>query len=213
MVDRFESIKLVVESLREEDIVVASYIGATKFETGALRPLPSTLLLGMLGGTVALGMGIAIARRNRRVVVITTDGDLLMELGQLSPIVKYNMDNLKIIVLDNEYYESLLTPRPTLTGDGLDLAAIARASGIANSTTATTLKELSTALDNWLDKPESMCVVVKTNRGKSNAPIRHTDPIEDKFRFIRWIEETENINIIGGEQQDKILVKDNIGNS
>jgi len=207
VVDRFECLKSIVDSLQEEDIIVVLALGATKFEIWYLRPLPSTVCLGKLGGTVALGLGIALALPHRRVVVITTDGDLLMELGQLSPIVNQRPKNLKIVVLDNEYYESLETPMPSLTGEGVDLATIALANGVDYSKTVTSLEEFNSEFKNCLKHSQSTCLIVKTKLGKSNAPVRTIDAVEDKYRFVRWIEQKENKTIIGVEQQYKKLVK------
>ena len=195
-VDRYECLKVLTGLLEEDDIVVNLGIGATHFELWQLRPAPSSASMGKLGGTVALGLGIAIALPDNRVVVVTTDGDLLMELGQLSPIADQDPKNLKIIVLDNQYYESLETPRPTLTAGKLDLAGIAKASGIKKTATVDSLEEFETLLTEWLEISEPVCLVVKTNRGKSNAPERLIDHIEDKYRFVRWVEQRHGLDII-----------------
>lgn len=212
-VDRYECLKSMVNKIDDEDILLHLAIGATKFETWHLRPKANTVSLGKLGGTVAFGLGIAIALPHRRVITITTDGDLLMELGQLSPIVAMKPSNLKIVVLDNEHYESLKTVRPSLTGNGLDLATIAKGSGIKYSKTAFSLEDFNKLFIECLSIPESTFIVVKTELGKSNAPVRKFDAVEDKFRFIRWVEETEKTTITGHEQQDKILIKEEYRNT
>src|SRR5437870_10158165 len=90
-----------------------------------------------MGLASSIGLGIALAQPDRRVVVIDGDGSVLMNLGGLTTLARYAPPNLTHIVFDNE---SLLSVGgfPTATSTGSDLAGMARAAGIARARSVTT---------------------------------------------------------------------------
>jgi len=79
-----------------------------------------------LGCTPMVGLGLALARPDRRVAVITGDGDVLMALGSLATIGVKQPRNLSIICLDNGHY-SASGMQPSATAAGVDLAQAANA--------------------------------------------------------------------------------------
>ena len=78
-----------------------------------------------MGSTAMVGLGLALARPDRRVAVITGDGDVLMALGSLATIGVKQPDNLAIVCLDNRHY-SATGMQPSATAAGIDLAGTAR---------------------------------------------------------------------------------------
>jgi len=78
-----------------------------------------------MGLASSMGLGVALAQPERKVVVIDGDGSVLMNLGGLTTLARYAPPNLTHLVFDNE---SLLSVGgfPTATSTGSDLAAIAR---------------------------------------------------------------------------------------
>jgi len=84
---------------------------------------------GAMGGAAAMGLGLALAQPNRRVVVVTGDGELLMNVGTLATIGVLNPPNLSIVCVDNEHYGETGFQR-SHTGRGVDLATMAEAAGI-----------------------------------------------------------------------------------
>ncbi|MGH6917109.1 MAG: thiamine pyrophosphate-dependent enzyme, partial [Geminicoccaceae bacterium] len=85
-------------------------------------------LWGAMGGAAMLGLGLALARPERRVLVITGDGELLMGLGGLATIAVQRPANLALVVFDNERYGET-GMQATHTAHGVDLAAVAAACG------------------------------------------------------------------------------------
>ena len=84
-----------------------------------------------MGGAAVVGLGLALARPERSVVVITGDGELLMGLGSLSTIGAQQPANLSIVVLDNGHFGETGMQR-SHTSLGTDLSAVARGCGIGN---------------------------------------------------------------------------------
>src|SRR5439155_662637 len=77
-------------------------------------------------------LGLALAQPERRVLVFTGDGEMLMGLGSLATIGAQRPGNLAVVVLDNERYGETGMQK-THTGYGTDLAAVAAACGFADS--------------------------------------------------------------------------------
>lgn len=86
-------------------------------------------LVGAMGAAAAMALGLALAQPNRRVVCVTGDGELLMNVGTLATIAVLNPPNLSILCVDNEHYGETGFQR-SHTGRGVDLAKIAEGAGI-----------------------------------------------------------------------------------
>jgi thiamine pyrophosphate-dependent acetolactate synthase large subunit-like protein len=109
------------------DLLVVSGLGSATYDVAAAGDHALNFYLwGAMGGTAMIGLGLALARPERRVAVITGDGDMLMGLGSLATIGVKQPRNLAIIVLDNRSYGET-GMQPSHTAAGIELAAVARA--------------------------------------------------------------------------------------
>lgn len=116
-------------SERGDDLLVVAGLGGANWDATAAGDSPLTFpLWGAMGGTLPMGLGLAIARPDKRVLVLTGDGDLLMSLGCLATVGVQRPENLAVVVLDNERYGETGRQR-TATAGGVDLCAMARAAG------------------------------------------------------------------------------------
>ena len=122
----------VVASLladRGEMLVVAG-LGAPAWDATAAGDHALTFpLWGARGGAAMIGLGLALARPERRVLVITGDGEMLMGLGSLATIAVQAPANLAIAVLDNEHYGET-GMQATHTAHDVDMAGMAAAAGL-----------------------------------------------------------------------------------
>ncbi len=129
------------------DMVVVAGLGSAAWDITAAGDRDLNFpLWGAMGGAVSVGLGIALAQPQRRVAVVTGDGEMLMGLTALTTIAAMAPDNLAILVLDNETYGETGGQR-TNTARGTDLAAMAEAAGIAQSWTVRRQDEVPAALD------------------------------------------------------------------
>ena len=94
-----------------------------------------------MGGAAVMALGVAIAQPKRPVLVITGDGEQLMGLGALATIGAQQPKNLSIVVLDNGLYGETGAQR-SHTSQGTNLAAVARACGIADASEMHKISEL-----------------------------------------------------------------------
>jgi sulfopyruvate decarboxylase subunit beta len=131
------AVKLVRDKRRDDDVVVSSMGNAREWMTlGPLNERDLVLVPSAMGHATSMGLGLALAQPRRRVIVMTGDGSLLMNLGSLVTIAAQAPRNLVVILFDNGVYEVTgAQPTPGAPGaranaDAVDFLAIARASGI-----------------------------------------------------------------------------------
>lgn len=125
------------------DVLVVTGLGSPTYDVHAHGDHEANYYLwGAMGGAALVGFGLAQAQPGRRVMVITGDGEQLMALGGLATIAAAGPTNLDIVVLDNERYGET-GMQTSHTGLGIDIAAIASASGFADTRVVTTDDELA----------------------------------------------------------------------
>jgi len=113
-------------------ITTEQAIGAWRTATGATQnAMPDHLdLVGAMGSASAIGLGLALAQPERKIVVVDGDGSLLMQLGSLVTVAGAAPANLYHFVFENGVYET--SGNQPLPGEGrFDLAAMAQAAGYA----------------------------------------------------------------------------------
>jgi thiamine pyrophosphate-dependent acetolactate synthase large subunit-like protein len=126
---------------RKDTLVVAG-LGASTYDLAAAGDNARNLYLwGAMGGAVMMGLGLALAQPNTPVVVITGDGEMLMGMGSLATVGLQKPKNLSILVLDNEAYGET-GGQMSHTSSAADLVGVARACGIADSKSISTLAEI-----------------------------------------------------------------------
>ena len=108
-------------------LLVVSGLGSATYDVAAAGDHPLNFYLwGAMGGAAMIGLGLALARPDRRVVVLTGDGDMLMGIGSLATIGVRQPENLAIVVLDNSHYGET-GMQPSHTRAGIDLVGMALA--------------------------------------------------------------------------------------
>jgi thiamine pyrophosphate-dependent acetolactate synthase large subunit-like protein len=129
------------------DLLVVAGLGSTAWDVAAVGDHANDFpLWGAMGGAAMLGLGLALAQPEHRVLVVTGDGEMLMGLGSLATIAAQQPRNLAIVVFDNECFGETGQQR-THTAMGADLEAIARGCGIADTRTVRELSHVSALRD------------------------------------------------------------------
>jgi thiamine pyrophosphate-dependent acetolactate synthase large subunit-like protein len=125
--DRREAVKSLLAD--RKDVLVVTGLGSATYDVAAAGDHELNFYLwGAMGGAAMIGMGLALARPERPVLVITGDGEQLMGMGALATIGVQRPPNLSIVVLDNGHYGETGMQR-SHTSAGVDLAAVATACG------------------------------------------------------------------------------------
>lgn len=117
---------------------------------------------GVMGGATAMGLGLALAQPARRVLVVTGDGELLMNVGSLATVAIVRPPNLSIVCVDNGHYGETGYQK-SHTSLGVDLAAMAAGAGIPAVRTVTQESEIAeaAALIRQMDAPSFVLLKVK----------------------------------------------------
>jgi phosphonopyruvate decarboxylase len=143
--DRRAAVKTLLDILGDDVLVVAGLAGAKGDVLAALGDDPRVFGFGgAMGAAASMGLGLALAQPDKRVVVVTGDGELLMNVGTLATVAVANPANLGIVCVDNEHYGETGFQR-SHTGLGTDLATMARGAGIAAVRTVWEENELEAA--------------------------------------------------------------------
>ena len=122
--------------------LVVTGLGSPSYDVHACGDTDDNYYLwGAMGGAALTGLGLAQAQPDKRVMVITGDGEMLMAFGAMATIAVARPTNLDIIVLDNQHFGET-GMQDSHTGLGIDLAAVAQASGFVETGTLTSLAEV-----------------------------------------------------------------------
>ena len=190
--NRENAVKLVIDSLRDEDIVVAT-TGKTSREVFEYRDeLKQShdrdfLTVGAMGHTSSIAMGIAIAKPNKKVYCIDGDGSIIMHMGTLSINGQMkSVQNFKHIVINNGAHDSV-GGQPTVAFN-IDLTAIAKASGYSFSAIASTSSEISENLIKLAAHKGRGFLEIRVNKGsRENLGRPTTTPKENKLDFQEFL--------------------------
>ena len=124
--------RAVVSSLlaNRNGAIAVGGLGASTYDIAAAGDHDRNFYLwGAMGGAAMIGLGLALAKPNARVVVVTGDGEMLMGMGSLGTIGVQKPNNLAIVVFDNGHYGET-GMQASHTQLGVDLLAVARGCGI-----------------------------------------------------------------------------------
>ena len=132
------------ELLRERgNLIVVAGLGSPAYDLASCGNEPLDFpLWGAMGGAAMVGLGLALAQPQYKVMVLTGDGEMLMGLGSLATIAAQRPPNLRLVVLDNERFGET-GQQPTHTAMGVDLAAVATACGFPHVRTVREAAELA----------------------------------------------------------------------
>lgn len=131
VMSRLDLTKRLVALLKRDEAVIAG-IGNTNNDLWAAGQRPQNYYMkGSMGLAIPIALGVAIGQPRRHVFALEGDGSLLMQLGCLATVATLAPKNLTMIVWDNGAY--LVTGSQASATSQADIAAIARASGIAHS--------------------------------------------------------------------------------
>jgi len=178
--------RVFVSSLLQHlpDALVVTGLGSSAYDVFAAGERDRNFYLwGAMGGAAMTGLGIALAQPSRKVVVVTGDGEMLMGMGALATIGVKRPANLVVLVLDNEHYAET-GMQPAHTGRGVDLTAVALASGIKDARTVRSTAELESLASDWPQAKGLLYATIKVAIGPLPVclPSRDGPYMRSRFR-------------------------------
>lgn len=151
---------------RTDQIVVAVYHAAFDWMRIAPHPL-NFFSVGAMGLASSNGLGLAIGRPDKPVIVLDGDGSLLMNLGSLVTIAEAAPKNLVHFVCENGTYEAnggVPIPR---RGE-VSFADFARAAGYRNVREFSVLSEFAAAVPSLLSMAGPTFVTLHIEPGEAS---------------------------------------------
>jgi thiamine pyrophosphate-dependent acetolactate synthase large subunit-like protein len=154
--------------------------GSPAYELWALRPDLAALHQMELGYATAIALGIALGDDRGQAAAVEGDGSMLAGLPVLAAIGREQPPNLVIVVVDNQQYAAVQSPRhppfPTATAAGTDLEAVGRACGITRAVTVRDRATADTALAKAFATPGPWLIVAKVLDRSPLPPLEPEDP-------------------------------------
>ena len=182
VLDRCDAVPAVIG--RHEDFLIVSGLAGTSRDVAALTQdgAHTYTMAGAMGGACMIGLGLALARPDKRVLVVTGDGELLMNIGALSTIAVLNPANLAIICVDNGHYGETGYQK-SHTSLGVDLEKIALGSGIKATRTISADEEVADGARLLRQGNGTAFVVLRVKPTDPPAFKRNMDPSACRNRF------------------------------
>ena len=134
ILDRTTAVPAIIGEHR--DFLFVAGLAGTARDLAALTDdgLHCYALAGAMGAAVMMGLGLALARPEKKVLVATGDGELLMNVGALATVGILNPPNLAILCVDNGHYGETGWQK-SHTSLGVDLEKMAIGAGIKRTCT------------------------------------------------------------------------------
>jgi thiamine pyrophosphate-dependent acetolactate synthase large subunit-like protein len=182
VLDRREAVPALLG--RHEDFLIVTGLAGTAKDIGALtRDGGHTFTMaGAMGAACMMGLGLALARPDKRVLVITGDGELLMNVGALATIAVMNPANLSIVCVDNGHYGETGYQK-SHTSLGVDLEKIAIGSGIKVTRTISQAAEIADGSRLIRDGNGAAFVLLRVKPTDPPSYKRDMDPAAVRIRF------------------------------
>lgn len=183
---RKEALDAIMEAVSKYDAIISS-TGLISRELYQNHDCEQQFYMpGSMGLSSSIGLGIAISKPDRRVIVVDGDASLLMNLGTMVTIGHFAPKNLTHIVLDNEAYGSC-SDEPSTSGTAR-LDEIARIVGYSSVYKANNEKELQKAIKLSYNNGLTF-VLSKIELGGSRNPTRPLELEQIKERFMQFLKE------------------------
>lgn len=178
---RNDAIKAITGCFREGYIIACNgFIGRELFNVKDSSR--NFYVLGSMGLPSAIGLGLSLARPDKKIVVVTGDGNQLMSLGTLATIGKTSPKNFVQVLLDNECYET--TGGQETSSSTTRFHELARSSGFKRTEYVDSLDRLETILSQSRNAEGPIFIHAKTQREKTCPPRAQIDPCKMKNRFM-----------------------------
>jgi sulfopyruvate decarboxylase subunit beta len=187
MMQRLDALRIVYPDI--EDDIVVTIMGAVAAELYSLGHRRNFFYLQhAMGLASSLGLGLALSKSGKRVIILDGDGSLLMNLGTLSTLAWYAPKNLIHVVFDNE---SLLSVGgfPTATSAGSDLGGIAQKAGYLHVSTVNTVDDFTGAWHEARGRLALGMIVAKVSAAGPKSFLMDLPLLENRFQFQRWLKE------------------------
>jgi sulfopyruvate decarboxylase subunit beta len=174
-----------LREVRGNRVVISSMGTARDWPKFSNHPLDFHYVPSAMGGAVPLGLGIALARPDKEIVVLSGDGSLLMNLGSLATVAASGATNITMIVIDNGVYE-VTGGQPTPGSKApVDFSMIAQGCGIGHVFEYERERDWRDNAATALSAPGPRLIVLKTLPVRENYAVTPPSPVAQRVESFK----------------------------
>jgi sulfopyruvate decarboxylase subunit beta len=185
MQSRAQAMAAILELLSDEPVIICNGFPSREAFKIADRPT-HFYMIGSMGVAAAIGLGVALSKPAKRVVVFDGDGNVLMGMGTLATVGSLQPKNFIHVVFDNEVYGSTGN-QPTIS-NVVRLEQVAKAAGYANVERVREREDIVYEFKDLLKKDGPSMLLIKVNELAEDAGRVLLEPPEITQRFMKAIE-------------------------
>jgi len=201
--NRYDCMERLGALLKDELVILSLGASVDEWYNAAPHMRPASLFQQQLGCVTPQAFGLAVGLPHRRIVSLDTDGGMMFNLGILATLGNERPANLLVVVWDNECYQSIGGPPTHTAGGRVDIARIAQGAGIYHAYTVNDLESFASHCSKGLASNLPYVIVAKVEAtAKPGIRRKHSDGREDKYIFVRHVEATEGIVIMGPSEHN-----------
>ncbi len=183
ILDRIEAVPKIIGN--PNDVLFVAGLAGTSKDIGALTNDGSNFygMAGAMGAAISMGLGLALARPDKKVIVATGDGELLMNVGALATVSIMNPPNLSILCVDNGHYGET-GYQLSHTSLGVDLEQMAIGAGIKSTMTVENEGDIAAGARILRESNGSSFVLLRVKPTDPPKFKRDLDPGATRVRFL-----------------------------
>ncbi len=185
MQSRAQAMAAILELLSDEPVIICNGFPSREAFKIADRPT-HFYMIGSMGVAAAIGLGVALSKPAKRVVVFDGDGNVLMGMGTLATVGSLQPKNFIHVVFDNEVYGSTGN-QPTISNI-VRLEQVAKAAGYANVERVREREDIVYEFKDLLKRDGPSMLLIKVNELAEDAGRVLLEPPEITQRFMKAIE-------------------------
>ncbi|MBM4120250.1 MAG: thiamine pyrophosphate-dependent enzyme [Nitrospira sp.] len=185
MQSRARAIAALLEQLKDEPVIICNGFPSREAHKIADRAT-HFYMIGSMGVAAAIGLGVALHKPNKKVVVFDGDGNVLMGMGTLATVAALRPKNFVHVVLDNEVYGTTGN-QPTIS-NVVRLEHIAKAAGYVHVERVIEREDIVYEFKEMLKKDGPSMLLIKVTEQTEDADRVLIEPHDMTQRFKKAIE-------------------------
>jgi thiamine pyrophosphate-dependent acetolactate synthase large subunit-like protein len=177
---RLDATRVAVELAGEAPIIGG--VGNSTFDLVPFDRPRHFYMWNSMGMASSIGLGLALARPDLRVVVLDGDGSILMNLGSLATERASGVTNLVHVIWDNGGWE-ITGAQPAGSPFGIDLELVARGCGFPKTATVEDLESFAQVFGEAMADTQAWAIVGMIEPGDSPyRPSKNCIWLRDRFK-------------------------------
>lgn len=182
---RARAIGAILELLTDQPVIICNGFPSREAYTIADRPT-HFYMIGSMGVAAAIGLGVALNKPTKKVIVLDGDGNVLMGMGTLATVGAMRPRNFIHVVLDNEVYGSTGN-QPTISRV-VQLDQVAKAAGYVHVERVREREDIVDEFKEMLVKDGPSLLLIKVNEHVEDVGRVEIEPPAMTQRFKKAIE-------------------------